>query len=1031
MGSAGNHNPPPPQGPGTPHPGQHGPSIPPRSFDAAQVAAFLGFLLDPAVGCVEMRLFGAWRSHKTHFIEPAPRQSLVLSGWYDRIDAAVAEAQGIRNVSVYTTVNPVHPDLLCRARNRLIQARQGNSTNDGNIVCHRWLYIDCDCARTDGISATQEERDAALALRDRILAAYLFLRDSAIWGGSGNGGWILARLADLPNTRETYELLGRVLSGLAEQFGKKGRAGDLAFVDEKTKNASRVMCLPGTLKCKGEDDPRRPWRLVTIEGISGNGNGAGMESLGRPQDWRPAPVDVQGWAGMLPEPTSKPTAVFLAPEAANGWHGPGVAPQQGAPRPGGKPTPPAEGVYDRAWAEYRCRKMIFGPDFGRSIAGMKGHDALFHAAAMIWSDFGLTDEVGFGLFEEWNRTMASPPESEGQVRHKWESVAKTKGSPTLGEYWKARKNDGGRNGEPFEAVGVQGNGDGLDDDNNDGIIVITTRENAVVDQAVEAMGALSEVYQRGNQLVRVLRDVATTKKFLRPPGSPRISLLPKPRLRELMSIAASWKAVTDDGKLKNAHPPSWCIDAMMARGEWVNIRYLEAVIETPVIRHDGTILDRLGWDPETTLLYEPEIVFPAMPTGLPSLDEAKAAKDQLLDVVSEFPWASGAHEAAWLAALLTPLARFAIDGPCPLFLFDANAPGSGKSLLCDLIAIITSGRTMPRTAYPEGDDEMRKRITSIALAGDRLMMLDNIATTFGGSALDGMLTARTWKDRILGKTEMSCELPLFTVWYGTGNNVALRGDALRRVLPSRLEAKEECPEERTEFTHERLVDWVMKERGPLVRACLVILAGYVQAGMPNKLPPLGSFESWSDVVRSAVNWVTGIDPCSTRKELTATDAETNIRTALVEGWHQMDWEGTGKTVTQALQMLRENPNGNATLHSAALEISRTEGLPNSKSLSMRLSRLKGRVINGKCLVGVPYQGTMIWKVKLVSQDQQGGESEGIHSRGTGWSGGTDSPTPREGVVYICPEGDLVGWREETHETNESHETNEESDSTPF
>jgi putative DNA primase/helicase len=424
-------------------------STPRPSFDLAQIADFLRLVLDPSLGCLELRLFGAWRSHASNFIEPAPRQTITLSGWYDRIDAVIADVQGVKGVSVYATLNPVHPDLIYRARNRLVQTKRDHSTSDSNILCHRWMYIDCDSVRPDGISATQEERDAALALRDRILVAYPFLRDSAIWGGSGNGGWILVRLPDLLNNEEsykhhrgTYELLGRVLSGLAEQFGKKGRAGDLAFVDEVTKNASRVMCLPGTLKCKGEDDPRRPWRLVTIEGTSG----AEAESLGRPQDWRPVEVDAEAWARMLPEPANKPAAVFLAPEAANGWHGQAAAPQQTAPRPGGKPTPPAEGVYDRAWAEYRCRKMIFDPRFGQSIAGMKGHDALFHAAAMIWSDFGLTDEVGFGLFEEWNRTMASPPESDAQVRHKWESVAKAKGSPTLGEYWKARKNEGGRNG---------------------------------------------------------------------------------------------------------------------------------------------------------------------------------------------------------------------------------------------------------------------------------------------------------------------------------------------------------------------------------------------------------------------------------------------------------------------------------------------------------------------------------------------------------------------------------------------------------
>jgi len=31
-----------------------------------------------------------------------------------------------------------------------------------------------------------------------------------------------------------------------------------------------------------------------------------------------------------------------------------------------------------------------------------------------------------------------------------------------------------------------------------------------------------------------------------------------------------------------------------------------------------------------------------------------------------------------------------MDGPCPLFLFDANCPGTGKSKLCDIIAILAA-----------------------------------------------------------------------------------------------------------------------------------------------------------------------------------------------------------------------------------------------------------------------------------------------------------------------------------------------------
>jgi hypothetical protein len=51
-----------------------------------------------------------------------------------------------------------------------------------------------------------------------------------------------------------------------------------------------------------------------------------------------------------------------------------------------------------------------------------------------------------------------------------------------------------------------------------------------------------------------------------------------------------------------------------------------------------------------------------------------------------------------------------------------------------------------------------------------------------------------------GKSEMTPVLPVNVVFFATGNNLGVRGDALRRIVPCRLETTEERPEERTGFT---------------------------------------------------------------------------------------------------------------------------------------------------------------------------------------------------------------------------------------
>jgi hypothetical protein len=273
-----------------------------------------------------------------------------------------------------------------------------------------------------------------------------------------------------------------------------------------------------------------------------------------------------------------------------------------------------------------------------------------------------------------------------------------------------------------------------------------------------------------------------------------------------LAANARWLSLreTKEGVAENpARPPAWCVAAIHARADWPGIRHLESVVDYPVLWPDGSILDRPGYDAETGLLLEPAGPLPEVP-GSPSHNDALAACDTLLEMVGDFPFERPAHRAAWLAGLLTPLARFAFTGPAPLFLVDANVRGAGKGLLLDCISRIVTGERFTIAAYTTDEDELRKRITSLALAGDRLALFDNLEGRFGNAVLDAALTGTAWKDRLLGVNRMA-EAPLYMTWYATGNNVAVAADTARRLCHCRLESPEERPEERSEFQHPDLL----------------------------------------------------------------------------------------------------------------------------------------------------------------------------------------------------------------------------------
>ncbi len=524
-------------------------------------------------------------------------------------------------------------------------------------------------------------------------------------------------------------------------------------------------------------------------------------------------------------------------------------------------------------------------------------------------------------------------------------------------------------------------------------ILVTEEEDVVTTQAIAVLPNESNVFQRAGELVWILEEVkpaAKHQRVTRAAGNLRIALLPTEQLQRLLTIHARWfkERTNKAGKVMvvPAHPPAIIVKQVATRGVWP-VRPLEGIIETPTLRPDGSVIDSPGYDSETGLWFAPNGDFPPVPIN-PTKDIAIAAKAALFKIVEDFPFLNDDHRAAWLAALLTSLARFAIDGPCPLFMIDANCPGTGKSKLADIIAILATGREMARGAYPDDKDEMEKMLLSVMLAGDRFLLFDNIKTggSVGGSAIDRVITSRTIKGRILGKSEMSPELRATVVFFATGNNLRVQGDGLRRIILSRLETREERPETRADFAIKRcqcgckgnLLTHVKMHRGELVVSALTILRGYIAEGRPDqRLTPM-DFPEWCDLVRNTVKWVTGSDPAASRSALVEEDEDSLAIKALVGGWETL-CRGLGKTdssVTEALGELEKGLAANVGLFALVTSWSRDGKLPAPVTFGRKLATYKGRVCDGKSLHASPFEGLTRWSVRVtsnVSPSQSGGD----------------------------------------------------------
>ena len=494
-------------------------------------------------------------------------------------------------------------------------------------------------------------------------------------------------------------------------------------------------------------------------------------------------------------------------------------------------------------------------------------------------------------------------------------------------------------------------------------IEVGTDESRVVDEAIAALAVAPEVYVRGPEIVEIVTDTPATRGVTRAGPLVRIHRSPEPRVRELLSTYAQWMSTGRDGEsLVEAHPPLWAVRAVVSRGHWPALRPLVAVAEVPTMRLDGTILTEPGYDPATGIYLAPgvRVTIPDHPTR----DQAITAVAELADIIRDFPLASEAGRSAWLAGVLTAAVRPAIDGPAPMIIIDASVPGAGKTLMVDASAMITTGRPAARTTFVADDAEMRKRITAIALAGDPLALLDNVVGTIGCPSLDAALTGTTWRDRVLGSSAMTAELPMRTVWWATGNGLVIGADLIRRALLVRLEPMMERPEERTGWRHPRLLDHVRDVRAELLSAALTIPRAYVVAGRPDqRLTPMGSYTAWSDLVRSAVVWVGMADPCATIGEIRACDPRADALAGLLATWPA----APDAPVTVAELLAAATPG--TPWRAALCEWCPPRGadlLPVSRALGNRLRGVRRRVVGAQYIDAGPHgRGGVSWLLRAT------------------------------------------------------------------
>lgn len=466
-----------------------------------------------------------------------------------------------------------------------------------------------------------------------------------------------------------------------------------------------------------------------------------------------------------------------------------------------------------------------------------------------------------------------------------------------------------------------------------------------VDQAEAALlKAELGVYQRGENLVRVLRlpQSDAVDGVSRPSGALLIHPISSPWLRENFARSADWYLSTDAGG-KAINPPVGHATALLARvGEW-KAPVLRGVVSCPTMRADGTILQTPGYDRASGLLYDSgHAEFPLVPEA-PSKAEAQAALEVLHTPFREFRFPTRADRAVLLSACLTAVIRRILPS-APLIAVDAPTAGSGKSLLCETVGVIAAGYKPTIISQGKTPEEDEKRLSSVLMAGDAVLVIDNCERPLGGDTLCSMLTQEFIASRVLGKSEVK-RLPTNALVMATGNNLEVVGDLGRRTLVCRIDTGKERPDQEPHSFSP--VDEALRNRPQLVVAALTVLRAYVTAGKPQPLTPMGSFEDWN-LVREALVWLGEDDPTVTRERVIADDPRKGDLAELLELWHDA-LGGQPTTLAEISEESAKHPRGKvADLRQALIDRTLKQTF-NPRSIGRYLARHKDRLVGGRVL----------------------------------------------------------------------------------
>lgn len=816
-------------------------------------------------GITELRLFrehgnspGCWigYGHPDKLTELVTRLAAAPTGPRPRLPHGGVPKSG--EASLYTLLNPIKPTAPCAKGDHSLKRRDKGAT-DADVLALSLMLIDIDPLRPPSTNATQAELREAMLVGDNI-QAWLQAEFSiqSLRGCSGNGCHLLIPLSPITEALNVAARDGRdFLRLLGQRFNTS-----TAIVDPATWNPSRLTRIYGSLNIKGENTAERPQRLssLCLEPMPPD---QPLFDRVRPalDTFRRASVTVAvGAPSTKPEPASTSLdrswqewrrtaleALDLRLVYGNLLTGrvrsPGWLEARDPESPSGDQNPSA-GVADGSGAAERGAFHSFRSSSTLSLFDwlIARHIVSDMKAALkqvsVWSGVPLPirtrverpspppkPPINSDTFlERLANAWASAADDDERMRLMDSFIEELLNMPPWVkrnlrvELLRMTGIDSRDFTELVRQVKARQKPDSEEATSDTPVIVWVKNRDKVSDLFDLLVGQLirhQHFFQFGEDLVFVRSQLGPLRLHCE-------------NLPGLLTAICELKVHRINYREEEVFSTYDVLPSKLASAFLENplikerLPELRAYTRSPLFGVGWRYVGAPGWHPQAGIYYD----------GPPVPILRSTRLERLQQMLAEFAWAADPDRWNYLGALLTAITLPLWTDGHALLAINGNRPGTGKTTLAQLIAILTEASQVESITWVPEDDELEKRIGSRVEAGAHVVLIDNVKARapIESAVLERTATAAKPSFRRLGTNTEITRPQNDLLLILTMNATRLGQDLRRRSIPVNL-ALTEDPTSR-KFKVERITSWAQEHRIALVGELAGLITAWLEAGQP-------------------------------------------------------------------------------------------------------------------------------------------------------------------------------------------------------